>query len=591
MIGSAYKLKRQIKKLSVSQYLRRATVSSDSQAHLSTFQVTADNLEGPRSDNLRRLIDLLVANDKGPSEDSFKRVVEIAKKDDSAISRLDCWLELQGLGGQSPGAVALKGMRFLKACLAILGALSGAGIIAALLKLESGAQVNILWFLALALLQAIISMTTFVFLARGTGSLPILGEIIDHLPSIVGKTKLAFLLHQGPLNDDRLVTLRKPFLFFCIQYFNFAFSVSALLTLLSYIAMQDIGFGWSTTLSVPPSTLHAFTAAIATPWAWAWSGAAPTLETIQATQYFSANQMLTSASPLGSHWWSFLWMSWLVYAVLPRLVLWLLARHKWRTCSESALFKHPLYSSTIQKLFFNYRLAIDRAIHVLSEMIARMAEHVETASSSENETIDPVELKIRWQNSLLEFERGAIDQLLEIFFTSPISAGDSSLPDPESLFSVEAWTQDGLSRKESALIGAAAGAGLGMLIDSGSGFLTFGAGSISGAIAGAALSGRPKPIEPKFTGKGEAKIGPAGENGGLCFALVGRSMNILKAFLARGKHEHDSPLLDGKWQDFTSFGERHKLAGIFREIAQNGRVEGQKEIEKFISNLANKMIR
>lgn len=590
LIGSAYKLNKLKRKLRKSRHQAGAAASFGSRSHLTPIQNGEGKPEAQHAANLQRLIDLIVASDQGPSEDSFKLVVERAQQHESAISRLDRWLGYQGLGEPTPGAKALKGMRFLKASLALLGMLSGVGLVAAVLGLDSGAQVNVLWFVGLVILQASISIATFIVYSRGAGSLPILGEIIDHIPNVIGKQSLEFLLSKGPLSDERLTELRKPFLFFCLQYFSLAFSVSALLALLSYIAMQDIGFGWSTTLSISPSSLNKFTELMAFPWAWIWSAAKPSLEVIQATQFFSADRFLSSASPLGAGWWPFLCMSWLFYAVLPRIVLWLLARRKWKVCSGSALLRHPLYSSTVDRLFFDHQLAIDRAVHVLSGTLVQMAAHVERSVSSGNEAVDLDGLKNRWQTSLLKFEQNAVDQLSDIFFKSPIRVGDPSLPDPEALFSPKAWMHYGLPKRESIAMGAAVGAGLGLVVDSGTGFATLGAASISGAVAGATIGGRYKVIEPNITNKGEAQIGPAGRSRTFCFALVGRLMDVLKAFLACNKKEFGGPSLDGRWSDAASLREKYELAKLFESVAKKDKIDVQKNIEDFLSKLVQRML-
>ena len=107
------------------------------------------------------------------------------------------------------------------------------------------------------------------------------------------------------------------------------FSFGLLLALLGMIITKDIAFAWSTTLDVSAESFHEFLQLMAYPWREFLPSAVPSVELIERSQYFRlgdklSEEMIGNASILGQ-WWKFLAMATLVYALILRFLVYLLA--------------------------------------------------------------------------------------------------------------------------------------------------------------------------------------------------------------------------------------------------------------------------
>ncbi len=134
------------------------------------------------------------------------------------------------------------------------------------------------------------------------------------------------------------------------QTFALGFALASLLTLLVRVAGQDLYFGWSTTLDVGPESVRRMTGLIAAPWAWRVPTAAPGADLIEATRYYRLEGMVRADPAVWGRWWPFLAWCLGVYAVLPRLVSWVVTRHRLAASAAKALALLPGAVEVVERL-------------------------------------------------------------------------------------------------------------------------------------------------------------------------------------------------------------------------------------------------
>ena len=130
-----------------------------------------------------------------------------------------------------------------------------------------------------------------------------------------------------------------------------AFASAGLITLLAMVVVQDLAFGWSTTLDTAAASYHELVSAVATPWAWLWPAAAPDLSLVEATRFFRAGEPATNPDPaLWGQWWPFVTMLWTTWILLPRLLLWGFALTQTRQKARRLLASHPAMHALMYRL-------------------------------------------------------------------------------------------------------------------------------------------------------------------------------------------------------------------------------------------------
>ena len=200
----------------------------------------------------------------------------------------------------------------------------------ALLSYSGHAPVNVVYFIAMVVFLPLLTMmlTLFsMFKAHRAQSLLVhlspaywLEKILALLPLKVAKVLEDIKIN--PLLANWIVIKRS-------QVVALFFSLGLLLSLLGIVATKDIAFAWSTTLDIAPEAFHSFLEALSVPWkTWLPSGV-PTLELVEQSHYFrlgdSLNEeMVSHASTLGQ-WWKFLAMATLFYAIVLRLMVYMLS--------------------------------------------------------------------------------------------------------------------------------------------------------------------------------------------------------------------------------------------------------------------------
>lgn len=253
-----------------------------------------------------------------------RRFAQQQQQDRQPLS-VPAWLAaLHALNGQRRATGAdprLRGWRQARWVFAGLGALLGAMFMLGALYFDGGQQINLTVLIVLAALQLALAL-------------------LSSLQSWLGWQPWGALLgrHREP---DALAPLRPALSARIAHTGGLLFAVAALLTLLGLVVVQDLAFGWSTTLQASAEGYHRLVSTLALPWQRLWPEAVPTLELVQASQFYRLADAPADNPALLGTWWPFVAMLWLTYVLLPRLLLLMLAALQVRWQAGRALRLHP----------------------------------------------------------------------------------------------------------------------------------------------------------------------------------------------------------------------------------------------------------
>jgi hypothetical protein len=207
-----------------------------------------------------------------------------------------------------------------------------------LLFYDGGQQINITIILGVILLQLVLALITA---AQG----------------LVGWQPWAPLVHslQHRLEKRQpstaLTPLFGPMMARTAQAAGLAFGIAGLLTLLASVVLQDLAFGWSTTLETSAESWHRIVSWIAAPWSGWLPAATPSLELVSDTRFYRlADATPETDSARWGAWWPFVAMAWLTWTILPRLLLLVLATLDLRRKSYYALRHHPGYPALLWRM-------------------------------------------------------------------------------------------------------------------------------------------------------------------------------------------------------------------------------------------------
>jgi len=233
---------------------------------------------------------------------------------------------LSGPGGGLPASYRLQHryQRIQHGFMAA-GALLGAVTMAGLLFYDGGERINITLLLAFVLLQLLMAFATTFQALAGWQPWRWLQRRLQRQPPGPALAQLQPLLMARAAHTGAV-----------------AFAVTGLLTLLVMLAIQDLAFGWSTTLDTAAQAYHSLIKTIASPWAWLWPAAVPSPELVEATRFFRAAPQAGTTSPgEWGRWWPFVVMLWLTWVLIPRLLLLAFSHWAIRPVARHTLQQHP----------------------------------------------------------------------------------------------------------------------------------------------------------------------------------------------------------------------------------------------------------
>ncbi len=245
------------------------------------------------------------------------------------------WQLLQGWlrqWGGLPGA----GVSLFVYGASLVALLLGFSLMAGLLAFQPFQRINLLWFIAFAVLVPFVWWLLALFFTSAQVPFP-LRALVLHRLSPGGLTG-----GLGALLKSTVVALG--------QQLSLLFCLGMLVAFLLYLLLTDLAFGWSSTLDLGSDLVHRVTSLLAWPWSTVWPAAVPTVELIEQTHYFRAAPLAVEQPALFGQWWRFLLMCLLVYVLLPRLVTTALARLRLQRMLVRVRDRDALISGLWQRL-------------------------------------------------------------------------------------------------------------------------------------------------------------------------------------------------------------------------------------------------
>lgn len=246
-------------------------------------------------------------------------------RDNSLTLDPDRWLQhVRRL--RVPGATddPLRRWRHLTTGFALAGLITGVLAMLGLLFYDGGQRINLTVILAFVLLQCLLAAITTVQAFAGWQPWQWL---------------LRKLFRGSP--PDALRPLQPMLMARAAHTGGLMFGVAGLGTLLVLVVIQDLAFGWSTTLNTGADSYYELLATLATPWQNLWPAAFPDRELVNATRFFRNQTDGTDNPALWGRWWPFVTMVWITYVILPRVVLLAVAAIHPGIRARRELARHP----------------------------------------------------------------------------------------------------------------------------------------------------------------------------------------------------------------------------------------------------------
>jgi len=242
---------------------------------------------------------------------------------------------LSGPGaGTSAAEQTLRFWRRIDRGFMLAGTLLGLLTMLGLLFYDGGQRINVTVILAFVAFQLLLALLTTA-------------------QSLVGWQPWRRLLRRFRNNPESAISTKlQPVLMArAAQLGGLCFAFAGLATLLVMVVLQDLAFGWSTTLETDASSYYRMISAIAAPWAWLLPAAAPDSALVEATRFFRATTGEGNVDPaLWGQWWPFIAMLWTTWALLPRLVLSILAGLLIRRKARHLLASHPALRALMYRM-------------------------------------------------------------------------------------------------------------------------------------------------------------------------------------------------------------------------------------------------
>lgn len=237
----------------------------------------------------------------------------------------ELWLEhVRRLRPPLPTRNPLRRWRQLTTGFALVGLMTGFMAMLGLLFYDGGQRINLTVILAFVMLQCLLAAITTVQAFAGWQPWQWLLRKLDRSSSADPLRPLQPMLMARAAHTGGLML-----------------GLAGLLTLLVLVVVQDLAFGWSTTLDTGSGSYYQLLATLATPWQNLWPAAFPDRELVDATRFFRSGAENAQDPALWGRWWPFVAMIWVTYVILPRLVLLMLASIHTGMRARRELARHP----------------------------------------------------------------------------------------------------------------------------------------------------------------------------------------------------------------------------------------------------------
>jgi len=250
------------------------------------------------------------------------------------LQHLRQWSQQPRVSGARPQALELSLPGRLNRSFAVIGAILGIFTMVGLLVFDGGQRINLTLMLGFIALQLTLALATTLQSLAGWNPW---GPVLRFLGRWLWQSA-----DTGSVSTSSLHQLQPHWLAGAAQLGGLCFALTGWLTLMVSGVLQDLAFGWSTTLSVADRPFHGLVRLLATPWQSLFPEAVPSLELVRDTRFYRADGSGNPVDPQRwGQWWSFVSLAWLCYVILPRLVLWLLSQGLLRRAIRQLLRQHP----------------------------------------------------------------------------------------------------------------------------------------------------------------------------------------------------------------------------------------------------------
>ena len=313
---------------------------------------------------LERLVDFeQAASNVATTPPAVKASVAAAiRGHDGAASRragLAAWLTETGTLGA--GRKFLGALSLVQAGLAVFLFLTGISAVIGLLDHERGG-INVTLFLAILIggQWLVLLLATFVWLFRRRAA-----DGFSLVQSAAGKLARGIagsrddgwwqrLMDAG--GEARAALLWR--LARVIQAAGIFFNIGIVCGLAGLVLVKHVGFYWETTTELAMrSGLESTTAFLSAPWSFWFPGAVPDGAVIEASRWLPGRTAGLAPGPAA--WWEFLLMTTVVWGLLPRAILWLVAWQAGRKALRNLDFQARHHRSLWREITGTDRIETD----------------------------------------------------------------------------------------------------------------------------------------------------------------------------------------------------------------------------------------
>ncbi len=305
-----------------------------------------------------KYLDLRQLFEQLPPQREANRALGLELGEDDPLKQVDAWRirHLPEIEGRRWSRAFERYRYRIGLILGVLAFLFGVSAGAALLSYRGTEPVNVVYFLAVAVVIPLVTMGLSL-LAMMRASRP--HNALVHLaPASWIERMVQMVTRRKPPGADLPTEWAHRLVIVHSQMMAFWFSLGLLLALVGIVATRDIAFGWSTTLAITSEGFHRWVEGIALPWRSWFPSAVPSADLITQSHFFRLGGVLKEgmvdhAAQLGA-WWRFLAMATLTYAVGLRLVLWGIAGAGLRRAIRQTIPQMP----SVQQLLHEMNLLV-----------------------------------------------------------------------------------------------------------------------------------------------------------------------------------------------------------------------------------------
>jgi len=272
------------------------------------------------------------------------------------------WREVDGRDeGHSLGDRVVEARRLAALLLVIIGVLLGLGVAGFSFTFRGNYPVNLFTLLGvLVVLPGLLLLASLLLLPA---RLPGLGALRGGLAGLSPARWLAawfdrrlelslFAPRLGGVRGGASTAFARWQLLWFSQCLALGFYFAVLVLAMLLVVFTDLAFGWSTTLELAPARIGGWVRTLAAPWASWLPAAVPDPELVALSRYsrLDGTGVPTALAVRLGAWWPFVLMVILVYGLLPRLLVLVLAAWRLRAAERRLLLDDAEVSALLDRL-------------------------------------------------------------------------------------------------------------------------------------------------------------------------------------------------------------------------------------------------